>query len=416
MRNGEGAGGGAAGGAGVWWRPGWGRGPVPGDERRPTRSFRPGGAGGPDALEERKLMAVQVAAMQAPAVVQTGQALTKGPDGNVWFTEPGEGRVGVMTPSGAVSEVALPDGHQADEGITAGPDGNVWFTESDRVGRVTPSGAVTEFAVPAGASLSGITKGHDGNLWFVDAGNQAVGRITPSGVVTEYPVPGLRALTSAGLTQFYQDITAGPDGNVWFTGERFVGTTGKQAGVVGKVTPAGAVTLYKFPASPPASRAIVRGSQGSGGLLAVAVTAGPDGNVWVTDFQAGGRSGVAKVTPDGTITQYALPTLRPMGVKAPDISTSITAGPDGNLWINLEVDDFLTGPTPDAYLGRVTPNGRVTVFPMPVINNAIQDAYVSEGAESITAGPNNALWFTGSSRRYTVQTGRVIGTVTPPKS
>ena len=64
------------------------------------------------------------------------------------------------------------------------------------------AGTVTEFNVPGG--VFGITAGPDGNLWFT--GSSAIGRITPSGTITLFPVPG----SAPGA------ITAGPDGNLWF--------------------------------------------------------------------------------------------------------------------------------------------------------------------------------------------------------
>ena len=54
-----------------------------------------------------------------------------------------------------------------------------------------------------------ITAGPDGNLWFTELGG-AIGRTTPAGVITEF---------RAGLpdNSAPKDITAGPDGNLWFT-------------------------------------------------------------------------------------------------------------------------------------------------------------------------------------------------------
>src|SRR6516165_7548959 len=76
--------------------------------------------------------------------------------------------------------------------ITGGPDGNLWFTDpiARTVGRITPDGQVTEFPTP-GISAGAITAGPDGNLWFVNnvltfAGNPAIGRITPDGQVTDF--------------------------------------------------------------------------------------------------------------------------------------------------------------------------------------------------------------------------------------
>jgi virginiamycin B lyase len=64
--------------------------------------------------------------------------LTKGPDGNVWFTELAGNRIGSITPGGTITEYATP---ASPYGITAGPDGNIWFTEPS-------AGKVVRFLVP----------------------------------------------------------------------------------------------------------------------------------------------------------------------------------------------------------------------------------------------------------------------------
>src|SRR5262252_6287005 len=49
------------------------------------------------------------------------------------------------------------------QGITRGPDGNLWFTETstDRIGRITPAGVVTEFSagITPGSGPNEITAG-----------------------------------------------------------------------------------------------------------------------------------------------------------------------------------------------------------------------------------------------------------------
>src|SRR5690348_10190780 len=98
------------------------------------------------------------------------------------------------------------------EGITRGPDGNLWFTETlaDRIGRITPAGVVTQFSLPFLSAPAEITAGPDGNLWFTESGSSRIGRITTAGVITEF---------SAGLTPNSRPvgITRVPDGNLWFT-------------------------------------------------------------------------------------------------------------------------------------------------------------------------------------------------------
>ena len=92
-----------------------------------------------------------------------------------------------------------------------------------------------------------MTAGPDGNLWFTET-NGNIGRITPAGVITEFQTD------VAPLS----DITTGPDGNLWF-----IGTS-----TVGRITPTGAITSYQ--------------AQTVGGGPEYIIT-GPDGNLWFTE-------------------------------------------------------------------------------------------------------------------------------------
>src|SRR4051812_31795347 len=154
--------------------------------------------------------------------------------------------VSLCLPAGAWAQVVteysvgITDGSYP-TGIATGPDGNVWFTEAGSggggggggIGRITPLGVVTEFKAgvtpgfTAGAQPWAITAGPDGNLWYTDLNLGRIGRITPAGVVTEF---------NTGLSNGAQlyGISAGPDGNVWFTDSNFV--------QIGTITPAGVIT------------------------------------------------------------------------------------------------------------------------------------------------------------------------------
>lgn len=274
--------------------------------------------------------------------VATG--LAAGPDGNVWFTA-ADSQIGRIAPTGQIIEFALPSPGRPGE-ITAGPDGNLWFTASDpdQIGRITPAGAMTEFPLlgcpaPLFCAPKGITTGPDGNLWFTEWQSGQIGRMTPKGTLTVFPLPW------AG--RYPDRITSGPDGNLWFT------EGGAQK--LGRITPSGAITEFPLPDT-------------SG-----AITRGPDHTIW---FVAGGGT-LGRIRPSGQITWLAVPS--PV-----NLLSGITTGLDGNLWFigcSIPVDTvFCHGDV----VGRITPNGRSTLFPLPTTNTNPGD---------ITAGPDGNLWF-----------------------
>ncbi|MBV8638283.1 MAG: hypothetical protein JO322_09375 [Candidatus Eremiobacteraeota bacterium] len=92
----------------------------------------------------------------------------------------------------ATTSVTLPSGSQV-EHVALGPDGAVWFTDPglNKIGRVTTSLSVTYYRIPTPQSgPAGITAGSDNAMWFTEAGANKIGRIDASGTVTEYPIPG----------------------------------------------------------------------------------------------------------------------------------------------------------------------------------------------------------------------------------
>jgi len=199
--------------------------------------------------------------------------IAAGPDGNLWFTSHGlngEGIIGQITPAGVIIEFGLPTPFSPPAGITAGPDGALWFTEAGeggnvgdgrngRIGRITTDGlTITEFNLPLTANKTpigpnDITTGPDGNLWFTESNSAQIGRITPAGIVTEFPIPFSGGSRPAG-------ITAGPDGNLWFV---------ENGGRIGRrITPTGVITeVYDL---------------GPNSEL-TGITVGSDGALWFTE-------------------------------------------------------------------------------------------------------------------------------------
>ncbi len=238
------------------------------------------------------------------AVLNPGPAgIATGSDHNLWYTDPGQSQIVQLTPAGVFTffSTGITVGSEP-FGITAGPDGALWFTEAgaDQIGRITTGGTVSEYStnIASGLTPESITTGSDGNLWFVGAGSSLIGRITPQGTITEYP-----GATGTELTS----ITTGPDGDLWFT-ER-------GSNKIGKISPTTfQVTEFTDPA-------IIDPTQ---------ITAGPDGNLWFTEASP---NAVARITTTGVVTSFTV------GLTANSGLSGIVAGPDGNLYFSETAGD-----------------------------------------------------------------------------
>ena len=260
-----------------------------------------------------------------------------------------------------LTEFAVPDPtHRSPNYITAGSDGNLWFT-AQQIGRITPGGEIALFdtlpagTLPAGIAAEGVVtpieKGPDGNVWFgVVATNQVsyLASLTPAGVAAAFPLPG-------GGNPEFGEIATGPDGNLWMA-ETANSTV--DASTIFVSTLAGAATTITIPTP---------------GAAPFGIAAGSDGNMWVTESET---DKIARVTPAGIITEFAIPGASALNRVYPD---DIVAGPDGNLWFTEN-----TGQN----IGRITPTGSHHRVPA----TAAQPTQ----ALRIAAGPDGNLWFTES--------------------
>jgi virginiamycin B lyase len=298
----------------------------------------------------------------------------------------------------AVVRFAVPGGGSP-AGITIGPDGALWFTEtgSDQIGRITTEGQIQEFSIPAGSSPAepdDIVAGPDGRLWFTEPGRNRIGAITTSGVLSQYgptkgPPDGIACGPGCGpgaaiwFTEFDppapdgtgpkswlgwmgangtivnehalptdtapSDITAGPDGRLWFT------ETGRNQ--LGTITTSG-----------------ILGEKHSTGLEPGAITPGPGSTLWFTET---GDSKIGRLaTTSGAISHFGPTGSGPSG---------ITIGPDDALWFS-QFDDPAGGGSGASAVGRVTFQGAIT------------NVVLSSGShpDGITAGPagRREIWFT----------------------
>jgi RHS repeat-associated protein len=210
---------------------------------------------------------------------------------------------------------------------------------------VTP----VEYTLPAEREPSYITAGPDGNLWYTEAGLAVhhIGKITTSGVDTEYSTtyPG-----DGGITE-------GPDKKLWFIG-------GFQKGVITSTT-SGAQTEYYS-------------KEGYGEQI----TAGPNGNLWFTVDS--GK--IDEITTSGTFTEFSLP-------ETYEYPHGITTGPDGNLWFAAEYSE-------KGKIGKMNTAGAVTEYELPGKSDP----------EGITVGPDGNLWYVdyGTSKIGKITTSGII--------
>src|SRR5438094_4369341 len=214
-----------------------------------------------------------------------------GPDGNLWFTERGANKIGRISLTGDLAEFPIPTAASNPWRISTGGDGNLWFTEraANKIGRITPQGSITEFSrtnTPPGSQPLGISAGPDGNIWFtVPSPGLApgglnyeglIGQITPSGTITEFPI---------GLQRFPIGITAGPDGNLWFT---------ENSDSIGRITPTGTIAECRIPR--------LHVSSPSGAPQDIIL--GPDGALWFNDTS---QNRIGRVSVAGGITVFPTP-------------------------------------------------------------------------------------------------------------
>jgi streptogramin lyase len=257
---------------------------------------------------------------------------------------------------------------------------------------ITPTPRITEFAPLTVANAPGdITTGPDGNLWFTEEGVlPAIGKITTSGSITDFRA-GLTSGFSLLMTP--KGITEGPDGNLWFTEQ------GVTADGVARLDPdTGSVVEYWLPS----------------GADPTAITTGSDDNLW---FIERGASKIGRITPDGDVDEFDA------GLSGSDTLNDITAGPDGQLWVTLDdrIESFspsnpddpcfwssnLTG-TPNqivaasdhklyftesddpAAIGRIKTDGKIKEYRGTGLTADAAPAGLAEGNEG-------SLWFTGGA-------------------
>ena len=105
------------------------------------------------------------------------------------------------------------------------------------------------------------------------------------------------------------------------------------------------------------------------------ITSGPDGNLW---FAESATSKIGTITTSGAVTEFAL--------TSGSVPQAITTGPNGNLWFTEYGTDKI---------GEITTGGIIAEFALTTGSHP----------EDITTGPNGNLWFT---ERGTDKIGEIV--------
>ena len=228
------------------------------------------------------------------------------------------------------------------------PRRSVVHDSASRAGRSPlEQGSRTEFAVPGAFNEPrGIAADADGNGWFVDVKARAIGRVTPAGEITMFTGP------TANPTG---KIFAGPDGGLWFP---------SAPGHVGRISTAGIFGDVVF------SRT---GFPNAGDLAWDS-----DGSLWLNEE---GGNAIVRVAADSTTTRFEIP-----GRSVVEPSASPDGAP-GKIWFSVR---SFGGVNPNnlPLLGLLTKEGTFSFFDLP-----------SDVGFSIAAGPDGNVWLVGANDR-----------------
>jgi streptogramin lyase len=289
------------------------------------------------------------AASVEPTGIKVGgggaEPITAGPEGALWFA--GTQVLGRVDGGKTVTELPLVGQTGFARGIAAGPEGDLWIATTREIDRVTTGGALTRFPLSHPNEEAGrIAAGPDGNLWFTlwatkrsnngrkKFGKAYVVRVDPNGTMTRFPIPG----RARRRTEPPSAITAGPDGNIWFTDPAF--------SRVGRITPAGGIAEYPVRLDP---RALVPRL---------------DGKLWIA-----GSGGVGTIDMGGGVREVRTGFVHGRKI---EVNDAAAVGPEGDLWFIGSGNRVL----------RMTLSGQVTV---------IRGGF-SPLAHEIATGPEGAIW------------------------
>jgi virginiamycin B lyase len=135
-----------------------------------------------------------------------------------------------------VREYSVPAGSHPHD-VAPAPDGTVWYTAqgTGRLGRLDPrTGKTTEVPLGEGSRPHGVIVGPDKAAWVTDGGLNAIVRVAPGTLAVRV----FRLPASMGYANL-NTATFDPHGTLWFTG---------QSGIYGRLDPkTGAMRVFRAP-------------------------------------------------------------------------------------------------------------------------------------------------------------------------
>jgi virginiamycin B lyase len=152
-------------------------------------------------------------------------AIASGADGRLWFGLTSQGTsvgIGAMTIYGTLSIYPLQQNEIAGA-LTRGPDGYIWFNSEigqvAYVGKMTPQGQETNYPIGSASFTGSIATGSDGKLWFTEynpGGAFGIGRIDADGSnIIFFPTPTSPIHIVQGQRGFMWFTAAPPDFSSW---------------------------------------------------------------------------------------------------------------------------------------------------------------------------------------------------------
>jgi virginiamycin B lyase len=132
---------------------------------------------------------------------------------HAYFTEHDASKIGIYDAiANSITEIPTLTPNAGPTMIVQGPDGALWFTENNvaKLGRLTTSGIMTEVALSPATSATTLVVALDNNFYFGDPAQNKFGVYNPTAkTVAEFAIPTANAQPA--------DMILGPDSRVYFS-------------------------------------------------------------------------------------------------------------------------------------------------------------------------------------------------------